>query len=208
MGVTHLRAYQPIESAQILAVCDSIRLPVKGVLQGVAGNIKKSDDIDLGPHVKVFRQLDDVLADPEVELVDLCTPTALHLEQAKAALKAGKHVLCEKPLARTSASAREIPRRSPEQSPGSTRSPRQDEARKSAAARLRGLGSMGSPDRDPFGRGAPCMGRPRGRRMPPRTRPGWTAARCTGTARGSAGRSSRAGAGPRAGSGCARPRHS
>ena len=108
MGVTHLRAYQPVERAQIVAVCDPVRLPVNGVLAGVAGNVKKSDDIDLGPHVKVYRRLEEVLADPEVELVDLCTPTPLHPEQAIAALKAGKHVLCEKPLARTSAVARQI----------------------------------------------------------------------------------------------------
>ncbi len=50
----------------------------------------------------------EVLADPEVELVDLCTPTPLHPEQSIAALKAGKYVFCEKPLARTSAAAREI----------------------------------------------------------------------------------------------------
>ncbi len=110
MGVTHLRAYQQLASAQIVAVCDAIRLPVNGVLQGVAGNIKKSDDIDLGREVKVFRKLEEVLALPEVALVDLCTPTPLHPEQALAALKAGKHVLCEKPLARTSAAARQIVR--------------------------------------------------------------------------------------------------
>jgi predicted dehydrogenase len=108
MGVTHLRAYQQVESARIAAVCDAVRLPVNGVLQGVAGNIKKSDDINLGAEVKVFRKLEDVLADPQIALVDLCTPTPLHPEQATAALKAGKHVLCEKPIARTSASAREI----------------------------------------------------------------------------------------------------
>ena len=108
MGVTHLRAYLGIESARIVAVCDAARLPVNGVLAGVAGNIKKNDDIDLGPHVKVYRKLEEVLADPGVELVDLCTPTPLHPEQAIATLKAGKHVLCEKPLARTSAQAREI----------------------------------------------------------------------------------------------------
>ena len=108
MGVTHLRAYQALDSARIVAVCDAVRLPVNGVLQGVAGNIKKSDDINLGSDVKVFRTLEEVLADPRVELVDLCTPTPLHPAQAIAALKAGKNVLCEKPLARTSAAAREI----------------------------------------------------------------------------------------------------
>jgi len=108
MGVTHLRAYLQNKAARVVAVCDSVRLPVKGVLAGVAGNIKKSDDIHLGSQVSVYRQLDDVLADPKVELVDLCTPTPLHAEQAIAALKAGKHVLCEKPLARTSAAAKKI----------------------------------------------------------------------------------------------------
>ena len=108
MGVTHLRAYQQVESARIVAVCDAIRLPVNGILQGVAGNIKKSDDIDLGREVKIFRKLEEVLAEPEVSLVDLCTPTPLHPEQAIAALKAGKNILCEKPIARTSAQAREF----------------------------------------------------------------------------------------------------
>jgi len=108
MGVTHLRAYQALEAARIVAVCDAVRLPVNGVLQGVAGNIGKPDDINLGSQVKVFRKLEEVLADPEVDLVDLCTPTPLHPEQSIAALKAGKCVLCEKPLARTSAAAREI----------------------------------------------------------------------------------------------------
>lgn len=108
MGVTHIRAYLDIPRARIAAVCDAVRLPVNGILAGVAGNIKKSDDIDLGPNVKVYRKLEEVLADPEIDLVDICTPTPLHPEQATAALRAGKKVLCEKPLARTSAQARQI----------------------------------------------------------------------------------------------------
>ena len=117
MGVTHLRAYQQASNARIVAVCGISRLPVNGVLQGVAGNIGKSDDINLGTQVKVFHKLEEVLADPEVELVDLCTPTPLHAEQAVGALAAGKHVLCEKPMARTSAAAREI-LKAGESSPG------------------------------------------------------------------------------------------
>src|ERR1043166_2063880 len=108
MGVTHLRAYLQNKAARVVAVCDAVRLPVNGVLAGVAGNIKKTDDIHLGKQVKVSRQLEEVLSSPEVDLVDLCTPTPLHPDQAIAALKAGKHVLCEKPLARTSAQARDI----------------------------------------------------------------------------------------------------
>jgi predicted dehydrogenase len=108
MGLTHLKAYQQIAHARIVAVCDAVRLPVNGVLAGVSGNISGSDAIDLGKDIKVYQQLEDALADPAVELVDLCVPTPLHAPQSLAALPAGKHVICEKPLARTSAIAREI----------------------------------------------------------------------------------------------------
>ncbi len=108
MGVTHIRAYLQTPDARIHAVCDAIRLPVNGVLQGVTGNVTKSGDIDLGAGVRVFTKFEEALADRDVDLVDICTPTPLHPGQAIAALKAGKHVLCEKPLARTSAQAREI----------------------------------------------------------------------------------------------------
>lgn len=108
MGVTHLRAYLDHSLARVVAVCDASRLPVNGVLAGVAGNTQETNDIHLGANVKVYTKLEDLLADPDVQLVDLCTPTPLHLDQAMAALKAGKHVICEKPLARNSPAAREI----------------------------------------------------------------------------------------------------
>jgi predicted dehydrogenase len=108
MGVTHVKAYQQIESARLVAVCDAVRLPVDGVLAGVTGNISGSDAIKLGQGVKAYRALDELLANSEVDLVDLCVPTPLHVPQAVAALKAGRHVLCEKPMARTAALAGEI----------------------------------------------------------------------------------------------------
>ena len=45
--------------------------------------------------------LESVLRDPEVDVVDVCLPTAMHRELAEAALAAGKHVLLEKPIALT-----------------------------------------------------------------------------------------------------------
>jgi predicted dehydrogenase len=52
----------------------------------------------------------DFLDDPEIDAVHICTPNGLHFPMAEAALRAGKHVLCEKPLATTTADAREMAR--------------------------------------------------------------------------------------------------
>src|SRR5687768_15590544 len=45
----------------------------------------------------------ELLADPAVEVVHLASPNRLHFEQCKAAIAAGKHIVCEKPLAMTTA---------------------------------------------------------------------------------------------------------
>lgn len=49
-----------------------------------------------------------LVADPEIDLVDITAPNALHKEMALAAIAAGKHVYCEKPLAALAADAREM----------------------------------------------------------------------------------------------------
>lgn len=51
------------------------------------------------PHA--YRDIEDVVADPQVQVVHVCTPNHLHRPMAQAALEAGKHVICEKPLATT-----------------------------------------------------------------------------------------------------------
>ncbi|MFL0335104.1 Gfo/Idh/MocA family protein [Stenotrophomonas maltophilia] len=48
-----------------------------------------------------YRDIEDVIADPQVQVVHICTPNHLHRAMAQAALEAGKHVICEKPLATT-----------------------------------------------------------------------------------------------------------
>lgn len=47
---------------------------------------------------KAYEKLEDMLADPAVEVVTICTPSGLHMEPAVAAARAGKHVIVEKPL--------------------------------------------------------------------------------------------------------------
>jgi len=57
---------------------------------------------------KAFDSLDAALADPAVEAVVICTPTRSHCDLAVSALEAGKHVLCEKPMAVSAKDARKM----------------------------------------------------------------------------------------------------
>ncbi|THH09930.1 hypothetical protein EW146_g8533 [Bondarzewia mesenterica] len=68
------------------------------------GKVKKR----FGISPKIYRTIDDVLADPEIELIIIGTPNETHYPYAKAALQAGKHVLVDKPITPTSAEAREL----------------------------------------------------------------------------------------------------
>ncbi|MBI2941598.1 MAG: Gfo/Idh/MocA family oxidoreductase [Chloroflexi bacterium] len=51
--------------------------------------------------LRAYHQLDEFVADPEIDAVHLCTPPYLHELHARAAARAGKHILVEKPMART-----------------------------------------------------------------------------------------------------------
>lgn len=57
---------------------------------------------------KVYTSMDEMLADPAIEMVYVASPNSIHYGQAKAALLAGKHVICEKPFAPTVAEADEL----------------------------------------------------------------------------------------------------
>jgi predicted dehydrogenase len=58
------------------------------------------------PTTRAFADLDSLLVSAAIDAVILATPDGLHAEQAQTALAAGKHVLCEKPLALSSSDAR------------------------------------------------------------------------------------------------------
>ena len=57
---------------------------------------------------KVYTSLEEMLADPAIDMVYVASPNSIHYSQAKAAILAGKHVICEKPFAPTVAEADEL----------------------------------------------------------------------------------------------------
>ena len=103
MGSTHLKALQKIPGVEVVAVSSDDPRALSGDLSHIQGNIG-------GPGEKLdfssLRQYSDAFAaarDPEAEAVDVCLPTNLHAGVVIEALRAGKHVLVEKPMALTAA---------------------------------------------------------------------------------------------------------
>jgi len=109
MAVAHIRAYQQVQGIEIGALCNPSGRNLNGDFSDVHGNVGSDEPVKLDmTGVTAYRSLNELLTDESIDLIDITTPTFLHHEQALAALASGKHVLCEKPLARTSAQAREI----------------------------------------------------------------------------------------------------
>lgn len=92
----HMPAYQAIpEQCEIVAVCD---IRQEALDEGVA---------KFGAR-KTYLDYKDLIADPEIDAVSVTTPNKFHLEPTVLALLAGKHVLCEKPLAMNADEARQM----------------------------------------------------------------------------------------------------
>jgi len=105
MGSTHVRALGAIQAARLYAVFDLDERLLSGDFTAVRGNFGgPGEKLDFSS-VRPYRSLDALLADREIDAVDICLPTNLHCDIAIAALRAGKHVLCEKPMALEGAAA-------------------------------------------------------------------------------------------------------
>jgi predicted dehydrogenase len=72
-------------------------IPVQGILASTGERSKAAADSLQLP--RAYNSLDEIAADTSVQVVHLCTPNNLHFQGASQLLRAGKHVLCEKPLA-------------------------------------------------------------------------------------------------------------
>jgi predicted dehydrogenase len=99
MGMIHYLAARKLKGAKVAAICSRDPKKLSGDWRGIRGNFgPPGEKMDLGG-IKKHPSLDDLLADPGIDLIDVCNPTHLHAETAIAALHAGKHVLVEKAIA-------------------------------------------------------------------------------------------------------------
>lgn len=105
MGMIHYLAAQKLRGAKVEAICSREKAKLAGDWRSIRGNFgPPGTQMDLGD-VNRYESFDALLADPDIDLIDVCNPTHLHPSFAIAALKAGKHVLVEKAIALTESDA-------------------------------------------------------------------------------------------------------
>lgn len=94
MGRAHIEAYKDIDACTIKAI--------------YTRSGKVDDEVTEGFNGYVTSQYEDILTDPDIDVIDICLPTFLHEEFIVKSAKAGKHIICEKPLTLTSLSAKRM----------------------------------------------------------------------------------------------------
>jgi predicted dehydrogenase len=94
IGPAHIEALRRLPNVEVAALCE------------VTEELAKQKAADLG--IDRYYTFEDLLKQDDITSVHICTPNFLHYSQSKAALLAGKHVVCEKPLAKDLAEAEEL----------------------------------------------------------------------------------------------------
>ena len=92
----HIETFKAVEGANVTAICSR----------------RTHDEAELentyGIPLRAYTDFETMVADPNIDVIDVCTPHPLHAQQIVAAAKAGKHVLIEKPICLTFEEAKEV----------------------------------------------------------------------------------------------------
>lgn len=91
MGRVHCGGYKKISGVQLVAVCDL--------------DSAKMEALNLEDSTRRYLSFEEMMAQEEFDILDICLPTYLHKEYAVQAMRAKKHVFCEKPIALTNEDA-------------------------------------------------------------------------------------------------------
>lgn len=92
IGKTHLQIYEALPNAKVIQICS--RSGIDETLIDYTG--------------KFTSDYDALLSNQEIDIIDICVPTYLHEEYIVKAARAGKHIICEKPLALTAEATKRI----------------------------------------------------------------------------------------------------
>jgi predicted dehydrogenase len=103
MGMIHYLAYQKVRGAKVRAMCEQDATRLAGDWRSIKGNFGPQGQVMDLSGIARYAALADLLADPKIDVIDVCLPPALHAQVTIAALRAGKHVFCEKPIALSAA---------------------------------------------------------------------------------------------------------
>jgi len=99
MGFTHFEGAKKVKGGRVTAIATRNRKKLAGDWTSIQGNFgPRGGQVDTSK-LKTYPDYHDLLADPDIDLVDLCLPTDLHEQVVLEAVAAGKHVLVEKPIA-------------------------------------------------------------------------------------------------------------
>ena len=101
MGWVHWLSYQQMRGVRVAAICSRNPRKLAGDWRDIRGNFGPPGEKVQLSGAAAYSELDQLLADPRIDLVDITLPPALHADAAVRSLRAGKHVFCEKPMALT-----------------------------------------------------------------------------------------------------------
>lgn len=108
MGKMHFDTYASMKGVKVVAIADCDPKKRKGDWSSIVGNIAAKGK---GPNLKgvtMYATCEELINDPNIDVVDITLPTSEHARYALKSLKAGKPTICEKPMARTTKQARDM----------------------------------------------------------------------------------------------------